>query len=91
MKRLVQDERPLVPITVDGLPMSARAGDPLATALALVGHLRLRDSPAAGAPRGAFCHMGVCQECVVHVDGRLRQACLMPVSAGMRIELRGVP
>jgi sarcosine oxidase subunit alpha len=35
--------------------------------------------------------MGVCQECVLHVDGTLRQACLTPVRAGMAVELRGVP
>jgi sarcosine oxidase subunit alpha len=51
----------------------------------------LRASPRAGAARGAFCHMGVCQECVLHVDGVLRQACLTFVREGMRVELRGVP
>jgi sarcosine oxidase subunit alpha len=91
MKRLVKDRRPLVSIMVDGENVSARAGDPLATALALAGRLRLRASPAAGGPRGAFCHMGVCQECVLHVDGVLWQACLTPVRAGMTVELRGVP
>jgi D-hydroxyproline dehydrogenase subunit gamma len=91
MKRLVRDGRPLVSITVDGESVSARAGDPLATALALAGYLRLRASPGAGTARGAFCHMGVCQECALHVDGVLRQACLTPVSAGMTVELRGVP
>ncbi len=30
--------------------------------------------------------MGACQECVLLVDGVLRQACLTPVTAGMRIE-----
>ena len=91
MKRLVQDGRPPVAITVDGESISVRAGDPLATALALAGRMRLRASPGAGAPRGAFCHMGVCQECVLHVDGVLRQACLTPLRAGMAVELRGVP
>ncbi|MFZ4531280.1 MAG: (2Fe-2S)-binding protein [Alsobacter sp.] len=77
--------------TVDGLPASAPAGEPLASALAILGYLRLRVSPRDGTPRGAFCFMGVCQECVVHVDGVLRQACLTPVAAGMAVELRGVP
>ncbi len=40
--------------------------------------------------RGAFCHMGVCQECALHVDGVLRQACLTPVRPGMAVERRGV-
>ena len=30
--------------------------------------------------------MGVCQECLVRVDGELRQACLTPVENGMRVE-----
>lgn len=91
MRRLVKDGRPIVSIVVDGESLSARAGEPLATALALAGRLRLRASPRAGAPRGAFCHMGVCQECVLHVDGIPRQACLTPVRDGMSVELRGVP
>ena len=80
-----------VMFTVDGLPASAPAGEPLASALASLGYQRLRVSPRDGTPRGAFCFMGVCQECVLHVDGVLRQACLTPVTAGMAVELRGVP
>ncbi len=30
--------------------------------------------------------MGACQECVLLVDGVLRQACMTPVTAGMRVE-----
>ncbi len=84
------DPRPLVSITVDGAPLTVRAGDMLATALARAGLLRLRNSPRTGAPRGAFCHMGVCQECALHVDGAIRQACLTPTCAGMVVERRGV-
>jgi sarcosine oxidase subunit alpha len=52
--------------------------------------LRLRDSPRTGEPRGAFCFMGACQECLVHVDGMPRQACMTPVRHGMVIERRGM-
>jgi predicted molibdopterin-dependent oxidoreductase YjgC len=31
--------------------------------------------------------MGVCQECVVHIDGHLRQACMVPVMPGLSIKL----
>ncbi|MDP2801447.1 MAG: 2Fe-2S iron-sulfur cluster-binding protein [Phreatobacter sp.] len=74
---------------VDGMEVSAPAGEPLATALAAAGLLGLRDSPRGGTPRGAFCHMGLCQECVVTVDGRIVQACLTPVRAGMQVGLGG--
>jgi D-hydroxyproline dehydrogenase subunit gamma len=95
MRRMAADNRPLVTITVDGVRVEVRDGDPLATALALAGFARLRTSPGSasreGAPRAAFCHMGACQECVVHVDGHLRQSCQTAVRGGMVVELRGVP
>ena len=78
-----------VTFEVDGVSVSAPAGEPLATALAVAGVLALRDSPRNGAKRGAFCHMGLCQECVVSVDGRTVQACLTPVRAGMTVHLGG--
>ena len=73
----------MVQLYVDGLPVQAHAGETLAAALMAAGLLHLRDSPRAGAPRGAFCMMGVCQECLVQVDGALRQSCLAPVRDGM--------
>ena len=50
------------------------------------GRLHLRDSPRGGA-RGAFCLMGVCQECLLQVDGVQRLACLVTVSDGMQVTL----
>jgi D-hydroxyproline dehydrogenase subunit gamma len=43
------------------------------------------------APRGAFCLMGVCQECVVTVDGTIEQACLVEPLDGMTVTLGGAP
>ena len=41
----------------------------------------------SGAKRAPYCMMGVCFECLVTIDGvGNRQACLIPVSAGMRVE-----
>jgi predicted molibdopterin-dependent oxidoreductase YjgC len=78
---------PLVAITLDGERLEAPAGQVLGVALALGGRLELRKSPTAGTPRGLFCLMGSCQECLVHVDGEPVLACLEPVRAGMRVEL----
>lgn len=80
---------PEVTIRVDGVEVLAHAGESLAAALLAAGILRLRDSPRAGSPRGALCFMGVCQECVVRVDGAVAQACQVEVAAGMRVDLRG--
>jgi D-hydroxyproline dehydrogenase subunit gamma len=78
---------PLVTITVDGERFEAPAGQALGVALALAGRLELRTSPTAGTPRGLFCLMGSCQECLVHVDGEPVLACLEPVRAAMNVEL----
>lgn len=70
----------------EGSEIRCRAGETIAVALLCAGRLDLRRSPRAGSPRGAFCMMGVCQECLVRVDGVLRQACLTPAENGMRVE-----
>jgi D-hydroxyproline dehydrogenase subunit gamma len=76
-----------VAIAVDGATIEAQAGEMLAATLLAAGNVGLRRSPNAGTPRGAFCLMGVCQECLVRVDGRQRQACLTVVAQGMKVEL----
>ena len=69
----------------------ALAGESVAAALLSAGIRRLRASPRAGGARGLFCAMGVCQECVVLVDGRTAAACQEPVRAGMRVTARRYP
>ncbi|WP_420391679.1 (2Fe-2S)-binding protein [Acuticoccus sp.] len=76
-----------VTLWVDGRPLRCRKGEPVASALIADDIRYLRDSPTGGTPRGAFCMMGACQECVADVDGTLRQTCLVPVRDGMRVTL----
>lgn len=78
-----------VSIRVDGRQVEAYSGEMLAAALMAAGIVRLRSSPSAGTPRGAFCLMGVCQECLVRVDGRLSQACMVAIREGLAVELAG--
>ena len=74
-----------VTITFEGAPLSARPGESVAAALAGNGVLTLRQT-RSGAERGMFCGMGVCQECLVEVDGRPNQrACMTKVAAGMAV------
>jgi len=80
---------PVVTIDVDGRSIAARPGQSVAAALLAAGIRQLRQSPKARAPRGAFCFMGVCQECAIMIDGRLRQACMVRVREGLSVELRG--
>jgi predicted molibdopterin-dependent oxidoreductase YjgC len=76
-----------VSIVVDGQPIVAREGDTVAAALVAAGVIVFRTTPVTGAPRGPFCMMGACFDCLVAIDGRPnRQACMTIVRDGMRVE-----
>ena len=78
---------PTVPITFDGAPPDARAGEPLIVALLAGGHRVLRTMPSHDEPRGGFCMVGRCPDCLVVVDGLPNvRACVTPVRAGMAVE-----
>ncbi|MFU1477288.1 (2Fe-2S)-binding protein [Roseovarius sp. C7] len=49
------------------------------------GSNRFRRTPVSGAPRGPFCMMGACFDCLVEIDGVARQACMVEVCAGLDI------
>ena len=85
-KRLV-DAGAAVALTVDGKPVRARSGDTVAAALLSAGIEHCRTTPVTGAPRARYCLIGVCFDCLVTIDGvGSRQACLVPVQEGMKVE-----
>jgi len=71
--------------TFDGETLPACTGESVAIALLAAERRKLGDGPAQERPRSAFCFMGTCQQCLVRVEGRLVQACLVPVSAGLAV------
>ncbi len=75
-----------------GQPIRARTGDSVAVALLAAGITTTRASAVSGAPRGPFCMMGACFDCLAEVNGRPNvQTCMMQERDGMRIEpLQGV-
>jgi aerobic-type carbon monoxide dehydrogenase small subunit (CoxS/CutS family) len=75
-----------VAILINGETVAADAGVSLGSLLHARGKA-LRLSPGAGAPRGLYCGMGVCFECVVTVDGRPERACITTVRDGMAVEV----
>ena len=84
--RRVESEAPALRFSFEGRPLEARAGDTVAAALLAAGVLQFRDTPVSGAPRGPWCMMGACFDCLVEIDGvASRQACLTPVADGMRV------
>ena len=76
-----------VTITIDGKPVVVNAGDSVAAAMLAAGVGACRSTPVSGAPRGPFCMMGVCFDCLVIIDSvGSRQGCMTRVSDGMRVE-----
>ena len=76
-------------VRVDGEPVLAFAGESVATVLLALGRRTFRHT-GHGAPRGLFCGMGVCFDCLVTVDGVENvRACLTAVAEGMAIETGG--
>ena len=76
----------LLTITVDGEAVPAYPGETVATVLLAAGRRTFRHTDHA-APRGLFCGMGICYDCLVTVDGQPDvRACMTTVQAGMAIE-----
>jgi D-hydroxyproline dehydrogenase subunit gamma len=86
-RRLPDPDAATVTVTIDGRAVAARAGDSVAAALLAAGLTACRTTPVSGAPRAPYCLMGVCFDCLVAIDGMgSRQACLVRVRDGMRID-----
>src|ERR1700749_281235 len=74
-----------VRIRFDGAETEALPGETIAAALAAADIVAVRRS-RSGAPRGPFCGMGGCFDCLVTVDGRpARRACLPKVEGGRHV------
>ena len=67
----------------DGRRVTYVDGQTVGAALWAHGVRSWRRTRFAGRPRGLFCGIGVCFDCLVEVDGRPDQrACLVPARAG---------
>ena len=78
-----------VTITLDGVQLQAYLGETIAGALLASGQRAWRRTEG-GEPRGLFCGMGICFDCLVTVDGVPNvRACITPVIEGMVVETEG--
>jgi predicted molibdopterin-dependent oxidoreductase YjgC len=70
---------PTFEITFDGKQVTAVPGQTVAAALWAAGVRSWRTTRGTGAPRGLFCGIGACFDCLVTIDGEPNQrACLVP-------------
>ena len=56
-------------ITLDGERLEGITGQSIAGVILASGRLGFRRTSSAGRPRGIFCGIGVCFDCLVEVDG----------------------
>lgn len=66
----------------DGEKITAFDGETISAALLRSGQKNIRTAPS-GSSRGMFCGMGICQECVVEVDGKKIESCRTIVTDGL--------
>jgi predicted molibdopterin-dependent oxidoreductase YjgC len=76
---------PAITLTIDGRAVTAYAGESVAAVLIAEGHAATRTT-VGGQPRGVFCGMGVCFDCLVVVDGIPNtRACMTWAAEGMDV------
>lgn len=80
-------------IEVDGEPVVAFEGETVATVLLAAGKRTLRWTRKREEPRGIFCGIGVCFDCVMTVNGVPNvRTCVTPAEPGMKVSTqRGLP
>ena len=89
MFRRLHDPAEIVTIYLDDAPLRVPAGETVAAALLAAGVAVFHSAPRHGTPRGPYCMIGNCYECLVEIDGMpYRQACLTTVADGMRVQRR---
>jgi predicted molibdopterin-dependent oxidoreductase YjgC len=77
-------------VRVDGAEVTAYAGDTVAAVLMRDGRVHWRRTRLGDRPRGLFCGIGACQDCLVTVDGVSGvRACIAPVAPGTAVTTSG--
>lgn len=75
----------------EGIDLTAYAGDSVAAAILGAGQSVLGHNPSTSKPRGPFCMMGSCYECLVEIDGVSVQACQVLLTDGMNVRSVAAP
>lgn len=77
----------VVTFTCDGKTLEGYEGEPIASALRVNGIMVHRCTAKRHEPRGVFCAIGRCTDCVMIVDGVPNvRTCITPLKANMVVE-----
>lgn len=72
---------------LDGKTMEGYENEPIAAALRAAGVMVHRHTTKMDEPRGVFCAIGRCTDCVMIVDGKPNtRTCITPLKEGMVIK-----
>lgn len=83
----VSEKGKLVSFTYDGRTLQGYEGEPVAMALKAAGVMVHRYTAKKHQPRGIFCAIGRCTDCVMVVDGVPNvRTCMTPLVEGMKVE-----
>lgn len=81
------EDKKIVEFTFDGKTVQGYEGEPIAAALKAAGVLIHRYTQKQHKPRGIFCAIGRCTDCVMIVDGKPNiRTCMTPLKAGMKVQ-----
>ena len=79
--------RKVVTFTYNGNSLEGFEGEPIATALKANGVMAHRYTAKTHEPRGVFCAIGRCTDCVMIVDDMPNvRTCITPLQEGMKVQ-----
>lgn len=80
----------VITYTFNGVALTAMRGQSIAAVMISNGERINRTTRFENSPRGLFCGIGSCFDCLVVVDGIANQrACITEVREGMKIQTQG--
>ena len=80
-------EKKIVKFTYDGKELEGYEGEPISTALKVAGVMAHRYTAKTHEPRGVFCAIGRCTDCVMIVNGKPNiRTCITPLEEGMVVQ-----
>ncbi len=81
------EERRTIEFFYDGKKLTGLEGEPIAIALEASGIMVHRYTKKQHKPRGIFCAIGRCTDCVMVVDGKPNvRTCVTPLREGMEVQ-----
>ncbi|QHQ60946.1 (2Fe-2S)-binding protein [Anaerocolumna sedimenticola] len=79
-------EKKVIEFSYDGKTLTGLLGEPIAMALEAAGVMIHRYTKKYHKPRGLFCAIGRCTDCVMVVNGKPNvRTCITPLEEGMDI------